>query len=111
MPGQFSNMNELVVYLEKVEARINSLEAENAKLRAETAMGENVDRNAIARMVAGYLPHTSLLSPSFFKRAFAVWGHFFVANLIITIIVGIAYACLMMVLFGSIFGSLVQSSK
>lgn len=29
------------------------------------------------------LPPTALLDHSFFKRAFAVWGHYFVAGLII----------------------------
>ena len=31
------------------------------------------------------LPNTSLLSPNFLSRAFTVWGHLFVAQLLITI--------------------------
>jgi hypothetical protein len=31
------------------------------------------------------LPKTGLLSPSFIQRAFTVWGHYFVAQLIISI--------------------------
>ena len=31
------------------------------------------------------LPNTALISPSFLSRAFAVWGHYFVAQLLIAI--------------------------
>ena len=31
----------------------------------------------------GKLPRTSLLDGNFLKRAFTIWGHYFVANLII----------------------------
>ncbi|KPL20365.1 MAG: hypothetical protein AMJ93_12095 [Anaerolineae bacterium SM23_84] len=33
----------------------------------------------------GQLPNTKLLSPNFLTRAFTVWAHYFVANLIIAI--------------------------
>ena len=35
--------------------------------------------------LATKLPNTALISPSFMSRAFAVWGHYFVAQLIIAI--------------------------
>ncbi|HSQ27009.1 MAG TPA: hypothetical protein VLM80_07775 [Anaerolineales bacterium] len=34
------------------------------------------------------LPQTNLISPNFLTRAFAVWGHYFVSNLILGIIFG-----------------------
>jgi hypothetical protein len=34
------------------------------------------------------LPNTNLVSPKFLTRAFAVWGHYFVSNLILGIIFG-----------------------
>ncbi len=34
------------------------------------------------------VPNIKLISPNFLSRAFAVWGHFFVANLLISIAVG-----------------------
>jgi len=71
----------------------------------------NGDENAIRRLISRILPTTNLFNPNFLKRAFAVWGHFFVANLIIGIIFGITYTCLMMVLFGSMFGNILQNSK
>jgi hypothetical protein len=34
------------------------------------------------------LPRTNLVSPNFISRAFAVWGHYFVSNLILSLIFG-----------------------
>jgi hypothetical protein len=64
-----------------------------------------MDGNVIARYISRSLPQTNPLSPGFLKRAFAVWDHFFVANLIIGSIVFAGYLCLMMALLGSILGS------
>ena len=46
------------------------------------------------------VPNIKLLSPNFLSRAFAVWGHFFVANLLI----GIAVYCFFVIL-GLIMGN------
>ena len=48
------------------------------------------------------LPKTALLSPNYLARAFAVWGHYFVANLIIGLAISIPLLCLMglLMLFG-----------
>jgi hypothetical protein len=105
MLQQFNNMNEVTVYLHDVEDRLRMLEAENEKLRTSQPGAGNMDGNAIARYVSSRLPVTNLLNPSFLKRAFTVWGHFFIANLIIAIVVGIAYACFVLVLFGAFFQS------
>lgn len=40
------------------------------------------------------LPQTNLISPNFLTRAFAVWGHYFVSNLIL----GIIFSCIGMVI-------------
>jgi hypothetical protein len=110
MPQQFKNMNELVEYLGTVEQRLQLLEAENKRLRAIIPSKTNtIDGNTISKYVSRALPQTNLLSSSFLKRAFTVWGHFFVSNLIIGIIAGLIYACLTVVLFGSIFGSIIQN--
>ncbi len=102
MLQQFKSMNELVEYLGRLEERLKCLEEENHKLRAAPSDRNNVDENTIARYVARLLPQTNILHPNFLKRAFAVWGHFFVANLIIGITFGIIYACLMTILFSSL---------
>ena len=39
-----------------------------------------------SRLYRPHIPNTSLLDESFLKRAFAVWGHYVVAQLIIFII-------------------------
>lgn len=109
MAHAFESMSELTEYLEKLEARIRSLEQENELLRPAPPAGDSLDGNAIARYVSRSLPQTSLFSPSFFKRAFTVWGHFFVANLIISLFFFILYACLMVAIFGSTFGNLIQN--
>ncbi|MCC6260995.1 MAG: hypothetical protein IT311_09040 [Anaerolineales bacterium] len=111
MLQQFKNMNELTGYLETLEGRIKKLEEENGKLREASSSGGNVNGNLIAKYVAHYIPQTNLVNRNFLKRAFTVWGHFFVANLIIAMTVGIAYACLMMMFFGSLFGNLIQYSR
>ncbi len=97
---QFKNMNELVEYLGTLEERIKTLEAENNNLRAIQLRSE-VDGNVIAKYVARYVPQTNLLNPGFLQRAFAVWGHFFVANFIISIIGGAIYFCLVVLVLGS----------
>ena len=109
MPSQFKSMNELNDYLDMLEQRVNSLEAENQRLRQAAPAQANVDGNVIARYVSNALPKTDLLSPNFFKRAFTVWGHYFVAQFIIALVLGICYFCLMAVLFGSVFSNLVKS--
>ena len=113
MPPQFKSMNDLVTYLGNLEERLRNLETENENLRVlasrQESMQESRAEGDIERTVLEYFPSTNLIDPNFLKRAFAVWGHFFVANLIVGIIVGIAYAALMIVLFGSLFGNLIQN--
>lgn len=46
------------------------------------------------------VPNIKLFSPNFLTRAFAIWGHFFVANLLISL----AVSCLFVIL-GLIMGS------
>lgn len=82
MPPQFNNMNDLTNYLTTLEDRVRALEGQNESLqRYVTDLGGDAQK---------MLPRTSLLSPSFIQRAFAVWGHYFVAQLII----GIPIACI-----------------
>jgi|WetSurMetagenome_2_1015567.scaffolds.fasta_scaffold283461_2 hypothetical protein len=77
MPPQFNNLGELSTYLESMEQRVKSLESQNESLqRYITDLGGDAQK---------MLPKTSLLSTSFIQRAFAVWGHYFVAQLAISI--------------------------
>jgi len=45
----------------------------------------------------------------FLQTSLRGMGSFFVANLIISLFFFILYACLMLVMFGSVFGNLIQS--
>lgn len=105
MALEFKNMNDLVEYLGRLEERINDLEEENRQLRVDAIARVNTDRNATANYLQRLLPQTNLLSPSFLKRSFAVWGHFFVANLIIGTIIAIGYFCTISLLFGALLQS------
>jgi hypothetical protein len=76
MTPQFSNLNELTTYLGSLETRVKTLEAQNETLRNYIAGHAPGDPTA--------LPKTNLLSKNFLIRAFTVWGHMFVAQLIIS---------------------------
>ncbi len=58
--------------------------------------------DARVRALEMRLPNTSLVSPSFMKRAFAVWGHQFVASMIIGIIAGAVGTVLSLLFAGGI---------
>jgi hypothetical protein len=78
MSPQFKNMTELTSYLEAMENRVNTLEDQNDSLKQSISASVGEATKA--------LPRTTLISRSFFQRAFAVWGHYFVAQLIISLI-------------------------
>ena len=92
-----SNMNELVEYLQEVEGRLKSVEEENQRLRALPApASQPPDKETIAKMVAFFIPQTNIIHPSFWRRALAVWGHYFVVQLPISILLCIFYWLLLM---------------
>lgn len=99
MLQQFKSMNELVEYLGTLEERVKHLEEENRQLRAAPAAASNIDERTIAKYVASFLPLTNIVHPNFMKRAFAVWGHYFVAQLIISVPLIIIQLCLMFSIF------------
>ncbi|MFH2103968.1 MAG: hypothetical protein ABIJ39_11510 [Chloroflexota bacterium] len=74
---QLRNMNDLTSYLKAMEDRIRTVEAENDSLqRYIQEMGGDASK---------MLPKSAIYSPNFLRRAFAIWGHYFVAQLIISI--------------------------
>lgn len=93
MPRQFKNMNELVEYLEDLEERVRALEAENRNLRIVQSRNEDMHEDTIERYIYNYIPQTNLLGTSFFTRAFAVWGHYTAANIIIGLMFAVIYFC------------------
>lgn len=95
-------MNQLGEYIGDLEQRIKNLEEENQKLRLApppAASSAPVEKETIARYVAQFMPQTNILHPSFLKRAFAIWGHWFVAQFIISLPLTILYFCLLAMIF------------
>lgn len=89
MSPQFNNMNELTSYLEAIDNRVKTLENQNVQLRNSISqLGEEAPK---------MLPETGLLSHSFMKRAFTVWGHNFVIQLIISLVVGILMGSILLI--------------
>jgi hypothetical protein len=54
------------------------------------------------------LPNTALVSRNFLARAFAVWGHFFVSNLLISIAISCVFVVIGLILGNSIL-SMIQN--
>ena len=81
-PSHFQSMSDLTSYLKRLEERVINLETENTHLKEElnTMTGDNL---SLAQYVQKNVPKTTLFSPNFIARAFAVWGHYFVAQLLI----------------------------
>ena len=77
MPATAPNAPEYVFALEK---RVMVLEIELNNLRQAYSGTVGRTERAIAR-----LPNSGLLSPSYLTRAFAVWGHYLVAQLLLAI--------------------------
>ncbi len=85
-PTQFNTQAELIEYLGAMERRVAVLEQENEH-QQQAIDGLYHERPESAPPAD--LPDTDLLSKNYLSRAFAVWGHDFVAWLIIAIGVGI----------------------
>ncbi len=100
MEQQFKNMNELVAYLIALEERVNTLEQENHQLRLIMPQVD-LTENMISRTVSKILPKSRVISQGFLSRAFAIWGHFMVANLMIGFVFSIIYFCVMLLVFRS----------
>ena len=96
----FRNMNELTAYLTDLEARLATLENQNKTLRDALAQVKH-KAEAQTFKTERNLPNTGLVSDSFFTRAFTVWGHYFVAQLIIGIPMFICYLIFIFAILGS----------
>jgi hypothetical protein len=85
------DLDELVDHVSKLEWRVKELEGENGKLRSWVLDNSRQERRELARYVDQAVPQTNIISPNFFKRAFAVWGHFVITNVIIGVTIAIVY--------------------
>ncbi len=84
-----------------LEQRVTALEAENRDLRNKLeVMAQNYIKTGSSASTQ-HLPHTALLSDSFLNRAFAVWGHYFVAQLIIAVPIVLLYIILIVLVLST----------
>jgi hypothetical protein len=101
-------MNDLVDYLNQLERRINDLEVENSDLRAKITSIDNRSLDVIA-FVKDHWPQTGLVSSSFWMRAITVYGHYFVIQLFIGILMLIVYLLVLAPIITSALSSLLQT--
>ena len=100
-PMKFNSMGELENYLSAQEERITALEAQNRQLR-EKLEKPVLFRQQVEKALDDALPNTSILSNNFLTRAFSIWGHYFVAQLMIGLIVLAVYLVIFVVILGGI---------
>jgi hypothetical protein len=99
MDSQIYGMDNLQQIVEDQEKRIRDLEQANAALISEVKK-RFVSKNEFAQSMDQIAPRTGLTSPDFMKRAFSVWGHHFVAQLIINIVIGVIYFVIVVLILG-----------
>jgi hypothetical protein len=98
MEGKMEDQTTFELYdkIHALEFQVNALEKQ---VRQQDALIQSFTAGA-----AG-LPLTNLLSHNFLIRAFAVWGHYFVAQLIIALVFGVVSMCLSLLITGSILSA------
>lgn len=101
---EIKNLEDLNGYLTALEERIAVLEQEDRTVKG--VINEiNHDLQTSKRQEVS-LPATGLLSHNFFTRAFTVWGHYFVASLIIGLVLSFIYLVIFVEILGSSVGLL-----
>jgi hypothetical protein len=101
--NQFKNMNELIQYLNDLEQRINIVEEQNLALR--TSMEElNGKNRELVEFLKDSWPKTSLFHRSFWVRAWTIFGH----NLVIQLIIGVFFFILYLVFLAPMIASMLQ---
>lgn len=95
------NLDEVNIFLSMQEKRISDLEEINHDL-LEKLEDEYDTHNEIIDIVEDAIPNSSILSNNFLARAFAIWGHFFIAQLIIGLVLGAFYLVIFLLILGGI---------
>jgi hypothetical protein len=96
---EFKTREDLNVYLLHQEQRIQSLEQANAELIGEIKK-RFIHRDELPEILIETIPSSGLFSRNFIKRAFTVWGHYFVAQLMIGLLFGALYFGIFILLMG-----------
>lgn len=87
---EFKTREDLNDYLLQQEQRIQNLEQANAELIGEIKK-RFIHKDDLPVIISENIPNTGLFSRNFLKRAFTVWGHYLVAQLLIAIVIGAFY--------------------
>jgi hypothetical protein len=98
---EFNTREDLNDYLLHQEQRIQNLEQANAELIGEIKK-RFIHKDELPAIFSENIPNTGLFSRNFIKRAFTVWGHYFVAQLIIAIVFGAFYFVIFILLLSKI---------
>lgn len=98
------SVKDLINTLARMNKRLVEVEEENEKLRE--ALSAKAEKREIVKMIANAealkMPKHGLTSDSFLVRALSIYGHWFVVNLVISIIMGI----ISFILFASVLNEL-----
>jgi hypothetical protein len=97
---EFNTREDLNDYLLLQEKRIRALEQANAELIGEVKK-RFVHKDELFMILSERIPNTGLFNRNFIKRAFTVWGHYFVAQLLIALISGAFYFVIFILLLGT----------
>jgi hypothetical protein len=105
------NVKDLVTVLGQMHKKITALEAENAALKAE--LGKTATKRDVVQMISKVetlnLPKHGLFSDSFIVRSVSIYGHWFVANLVVSIVFGFLWFLLFFAFWGELFANLANS--
>ena len=105
------NVKDLVTVLGQMYTKMSTLEAENAALKAELA--KTATKRDVVQMIAKVetlnLPKNGLFSDSFIVRAVSIYGHWFVVNLVVSLIFGFFWFLLFFAFWGELFANLANS--
>lgn len=98
---EFKTREDLTDYLTRQEQRIQNLEQANAELITEIKK-RFIHKDELPVIISESIPNNGLFSRNFLKRAFSVWGHYFVAQLIIAVIFLAIYFVIFIFILGKI---------
>jgi hypothetical protein len=105
------NVKDLVTVLGQMHKKITALEAENAALKDE--LKNAATKRDVVQMIAKVetlnLPRHGLFSDSFIVRSVSIYGHWFVANLVVSIVFSLLWFLLFFAFWEQLYANLANS--
>ncbi|NSW52169.1 MAG: hypothetical protein HPY85_06670 [Anaerolineae bacterium] len=110
-PQPIKTVKDLVNILSELQTRVEQLEGENDALRQ--ALNDKVTKKETVQLLSRLdgirLPKSGVFSDSFLVRAFSIYGHWFVANLLISIVLSVFFFILFSIIGASITNAIMQN--